>query len=861
MCQLSASKHVLQPHHYHSSWAPLEDTMDRIKALFEGEKEEPKKKFRLPWEKEVKPVKKGGFAGVKGMQKKMMEQLTERAKTAITGGVSGVLVLLTMYKVISSRESVLAESRKEVQRQQMERKERLALMRRKLAGPLRAAARDLDSRIREILQPPPPKDDRGNQRGGYFASHYLEDPDESINTTLYRLCRYLFWVEQLERGIHTGEVTLDDTWQIAVDVQLERVREALASTDRAVDATKPRERLYEVIDAARKRAVGNKELLDAEDAAEALARRFAKIDDLDSTDTHGGSPEPGSQPSPAPKGLYRQGSKKAAMDAFAKSPKSPGLGKKKTNGGESKTGVESDGHANGRDSPNKEAIDKFKSAAGLRRANSISHVVEELREKIAHVAETEEDARHASDEPGLRIGRYPLRLFKDTQVAIAEVFDDRRRHRRGGADLARTSSQLQDGKAGGNGDVFDTLGSSGSGELLYTEYVLKLEAALAKDEDTNDPWVRWMVPLHLQMHRYGSLQARRQRQLTASEGREVLAARVRLMRVSVALSGLLDVLRRRLDDPWFQRNTKKMRKEYSSGIYVDVVKQAAARADSEEAKTYGVFAGLRRRQLRNKRASASKAARARWLKVQRQVPVVVEEGKAWWDRTHYEKYHGFFNWETPMETLEDLAESGNKFREFVKAAPGTAKAKLCAMRDSVKEAMREPKHRTQAIATGVVVIALGARVRKAETREAMEKMRKEVDRVGAAVTKRLKSLEHTKKPNVPPNDGMIPGGVPATHIEDDHAHRLPHRKRRLAKVWGLLRKKEKKEKKEKEPPAQPPSEPAPPAPPPAPTPPTPPITPPIYADAPSIPATSAPPPAAIEKELDHIVDDDKRNDE
>ena len=88
-------------------------------------------------------------------------------------------------------------------------------------------------------------------------------------------------------------------------------------------------------------------------------------------------------------------------------------------------------------------------------------------------------------------------------------------------------------------------------------------------------------------------------------------------------------------------------------------------------------------------------------------------------------------------------------------------------------------------------------MRKAETREAMEKMRKEVDRVGAAVTKRLKSLEHTKKPNVPPNDGMIPGGVPAAHIEDDHAHRLPHRKRRLAKVWGLLRKKEKKEKKEK----------------------------------------------------------------
>lgn len=818
--------------------------MDKLKALFEGEKEEPKKKgFHLPWVKEKKPdPKKGKFAGLKGMQTKMMEQLTERAKTAITGGVSGVLVLLTMYKVVSSRESVLAESRKEVQRQQMERKERLALMRRKLAGPLRAAARDLDSRIREILQPPPPKDENGSQRGGYFASHYLEDPEESINTTLYRLCRYLFWVEQLERGIHTGEVTLDDTWQIAVDVQLERVREALASTDRAVDATKPRERLYEVIDAARKRAADTKELQAAEDAAEALARRFANEigDDTDSLSAPDspGDPEVAGTPSPAPKGLYREGSKKAGQ-AFAPS---PGAKKKKE-------GEESNGHHKG-NGHHRDAINKFKSAAGLRRANSISHVVEELREKIAHVTETEEDAKHASDEPGLRIGRYPLRLFKDTQVAIAEVFalDDDRRRRGRNHELARTTSQLQDGKSAGNGD-WDGFGSSGSGELLYTEFVLKLEAALAKDEDTNDPWVRWMVPLHLQMHRYGSLQARRQRQLTASEGREVLAARVRLMRVSVALSGLLDVLRRRLDDPWFQRNTKQMRKEYSSGIYVDIVKQAAARADSEEAKTYGVFAGLRRRQLRARRASASKAARARWLKVQRTVPAAVEEGMAWWDKPHHEKTHGFFSWETPMETLEDLAESGNKFLDAVKAAPGQAKAKFIAARDGLREAMREPRRRAQAIAAGVVIIALGARARKAETREAMEKMRKEVDRVGAAVTRRLKSLEHTKRPNVPPNDGMVPGVAQPAHVEDDHAHRVPHRKRRLTKVWGMLRKKREK-------PRAPPSDLAPPPPPPPPPTPPPPPMPPIYADAPSIPATSAPPPAAIEKEIDHFGDDE-----
>ena len=46
--------------------------MDKLKALFEGEKEEPKKKgFRLPWEKEAKPdPKKGKFSGLKGMQTK-----------------------------------------------------------------------------------------------------------------------------------------------------------------------------------------------------------------------------------------------------------------------------------------------------------------------------------------------------------------------------------------------------------------------------------------------------------------------------------------------------------------------------------------------------------------------------------------------------------------------------------------------------------------------------------------------------------------------------------------------------------------------------------------------------------------------
>ena len=214
-----------------------------------------------------------------GIQAKIVARLRDQATAAITGGVSGVLVLLTVYKVVSSRESVLAESRKEQQRQVMERKARLANTRRSLAGPLRSAARDLQTRVREILLPTPPT---GEPRHNYFASHYLEDPEESVNTTLYRLCRYLFWVEQLQRGAHAdGELALDDAWQVAVDVRLERVRQALASSDELVDATRARERLYDVIDAAVRREAERKrreasERRKSADADEKASRRRTK---------------------------------------------------------------------------------------------------------------------------------------------------------------------------------------------------------------------------------------------------------------------------------------------------------------------------------------------------------------------------------------------------------------------------------------------------------------------------------------------------------------------------------------------------------------------------------------------------------
>ena len=89
------------------------------------------------------------------LQEKLILKLKDQAATAITGGLSGLLVLLTVYKVVSSRESVLAESRKEQQRQTFERKARLAVMRRSLAGPARAPPRATSTPASERFSFPP----------------------------------------------------------------------------------------------------------------------------------------------------------------------------------------------------------------------------------------------------------------------------------------------------------------------------------------------------------------------------------------------------------------------------------------------------------------------------------------------------------------------------------------------------------------------------------------------------------------------------------------------------------------------------------------------------------------------------------
>ena len=573
--------------------------------------------FSLPWrggddakgKSKAKPPLIGKF---KGLQAGLIDKLKDQATAAITGGVSGVLVLLTIYKVISSRESVLAESRKEEQRVIMERKARLAVMRRSLAGPLRSAARDLNVRLREILLPTPPT---GDVRHNYFASHYLEDPDESINTTLYRLCRYLFWVEQLQRGIHSdGELAMDDAWQVAVDVRLERVRQALASSDPLVDATKARERLYDVIDAAVAR--------EREKRRAAAAR--AKLEEEKRDD---GVEDP--------RGVVTKPSFKATARALS------------STAGTLAAAVPNDAtFRNGTDA--REAAENRESGA---------------QERVGLAPGKSFSLTESPDEPGLRVGRFPLRLFRDTQTAIAEVFGEEagRGKRRGAQD---NSHARKDGAPHAGGGSADASGASvatnmaGLGEMLYTDFVIKLESALAKGGSANEPWARWMVPLHLQYHRYASLQARRQRQLTPAQGREVLAARVRLHRVSQALDELLAVLRRRLDDPWFLHSMKRLRKEAmansagDSHSYHDAVKRAATKdvestagalapADGKPRKRgvtkKGVFAGFRTARWWARQKALRLEAIERWAMLRDALPEVRALGAAWWDR---EQPHG-----------------------------------------------------------------------------------------------------------------------------------------------------------------------------------------------------------------------------
>mmetsp|Transcript_29566 Transcript_29566/g.73849 ORF Transcript_29566/g.73849 Transcript_29566/m.73849 type:complete len:281 (-) Transcript_29566:288-1130(-) len=160
---------------------------------------------------------------------------------------------------------------------------------------------------------------------------------------------------------------------------------------------------------------------------------------------------------------------------------------------------------------------------------------------------------------------------------------------------------------------------------------MKLELALSKPRSKNDPWVRWLVPLHLQYHRFASLQAQMQRQLTPAESRELLAARVRLRRIDNALASLLEVLRRRLDDPWFRHNIKVIRRagEVADSFAYSAVVKAAAMEEGVNS-----FAGWWGRGTERRRQRARVVTLRRWGTVKTELPAVVRQGNGWWAKKH-----------------------------------------------------------------------------------------------------------------------------------------------------------------------------------------------------------------------------------
>jgi len=109
------------------------------------------------------------------------------------------------------------------------------------------------------------------------------------------------------------------------------------------------------------------------------------------------------------------------------------------------------------------------------------------------------------------VGRYPLRMFPDTQIAVAEVFGnhcgtgniisaastdpgsgrDQRRNDGGGGGKAggdqHSNTNTRRKGAGSNANVYQyTLEAPAVSIVLYTDFVMKLELALSKPRSKND---------------------------------------------------------------------------------------------------------------------------------------------------------------------------------------------------------------------------------------------------------------------------------------------------------------------------------------------------------------------------------------
>lgn len=230
-----------------------------------------------------------GKLDVEKYKENLMATAAGKIIAAAASGIGSMLLFAAVFKVVSVKTAETSDAKKEANKLDIERKARLANVRRQLAGPLRASAIELHERLEDILCTPPRRKsrlERVPQPVNFFALHFPDDPSDCVNSTLFRICAYLEKVLQFNHGVHVEGVSEEDTWQYLLDKKLANIQRAMASSIPRFDAVLKGERLTEVIavtvsramvqdDASSKRSevvdslVGEKE---AEDLAEAVLR-------------------------------------------------------------------------------------------------------------------------------------------------------------------------------------------------------------------------------------------------------------------------------------------------------------------------------------------------------------------------------------------------------------------------------------------------------------------------------------------------------------------------------------------------------------------------------------------------------------
>ena len=177
-------------------------------------------------------------------------------------GIGSMLLFAALFKIVSAKTAADADAIKEANRLDIERKSRLAAVRRQLAGPLRASAIELHERLEDILCTPMRRQSRLErlpQPDNFFALHFPDDPSDCVNSTLFRMCAYLEKVLQFNQGVHVEGVSEEDTWQYLLDKKIAAVQRALASSVHRFDSILRGERLIEVVAVAIARKMNENE--------------------------------------------------------------------------------------------------------------------------------------------------------------------------------------------------------------------------------------------------------------------------------------------------------------------------------------------------------------------------------------------------------------------------------------------------------------------------------------------------------------------------------------------------------------------------------------------------------------------------